>query len=129
MEPHYPLHARVCGSCLLVQLPAVQTAEAIFSDYAYFSSYSDSWLEHARRYVAGDRPGARARRRLAGGRDRVERRLPAAPLSRPGIGVLGVEPAANVAAAAIAAGIDTEVAFFGRAYAAEPRRAAAGTPT
>ena len=53
MEPHYPLHARVCGSCLLVQLPAVQTAEAIFSDYAYFSSYSDSWVEHARRYVDG----------------------------------------------------------------------------
>ena len=51
MEPHYPLHARVCGVCLLVQLPAVQTAEAIFSDYAYFSSYSDSWVEHARRYV------------------------------------------------------------------------------
>ncbi len=59
MEPHYPLHARVCASCLLVQLPAVQTAEAIFSDYAYFSSYSDSWVEHARRYVAADRAGAR----------------------------------------------------------------------
>src|SRR5262245_44465889 len=51
MEPFYPLHVRVCASCFLVQLPAVVRPEMIFSDYAYFSSYSDSWLEHARTYT------------------------------------------------------------------------------
>src|SRR5215467_712333 len=52
MEPFYPLHAKVCGSCLLVQLEAFVTADAIFSEYAYFSSYSDSWVAHAEKYVA-----------------------------------------------------------------------------
>src|SRR5206468_1964952 len=51
MEPFYPLRALVCGSCLLVQLEAFETPEAIFSDYAYFSSYSTTWLEHSRRYA------------------------------------------------------------------------------
>src|ERR1700733_5326919 len=51
MEPFYPLHAKVCTDCLLVQLEAFVSAEAIFSEYAYFSSYSDSWVEHARTYV------------------------------------------------------------------------------
>ena len=119
MEPHYPLHARVCGSCLLVQLPAVQTAEAIFSDYAYFSSYSDSWVEHARRYVDGIVPALGLGPEslvveIASNDGYLLQHLVAA-----GIGVLGVEPAANVAAAAIAAGIDTEVSFFGRDYAAD----------
>ena len=50
-EPFYPLHARVCESCLLVQLEEFVTAEHIFSEYAYFSSYSDSWVAHARDYV------------------------------------------------------------------------------
>jgi len=50
-EPFYPLHARVCSSCYLVQLPAVQTSAHIFSDYAYFSSYSTSWLAHAKAYT------------------------------------------------------------------------------
>ena len=117
MEPHYPLHARVCGSCLLVQLPAVQTAEAIFSDYAYFSSYSDSWVEHARRYVTAivpalaHRPDSRVVEIASNDGYQLRHQVAA------GIGVLGVEPAANVAAAAIAAGVDTEIAFFGRAYA------------
>src|SRR5438477_8928291 len=52
-ETFYPLHVRICASCLLVQLPAYVPGEDIFSDYAYFSSYSTSWVEHARRY-AGD---------------------------------------------------------------------------
>ena len=121
MEPHYPLHARVCGVCLLVQLPAVQTAEAIFSDYAYFSSYSDSWVEHARRYVEAIVPALGLGRdslvvELASNDGYLLRHLVAA-----GIPVLGVEPAANVAAAAVAAGVDTEVAFFGRDYAADLR--------
>ena len=50
MEPFYPLHAYVCGKCFLVQLEAYVSADHIFSDYAYFSSYSDSWVEHARVY-------------------------------------------------------------------------------
>src|SRR5580693_3560406 len=51
MEPFYPLQAFVCGSCLLVQLPEYVGAARIFSEYAYFSSYADSWLRHARDYV------------------------------------------------------------------------------
>src|SRR6266446_8916701 len=51
MEPFYPLHAYVCGECFLVQLEAYVSPEHIFSDYAYFSSYSDTWIEHARVYV------------------------------------------------------------------------------
>ena len=50
-ESFYPLHVRICGDCLLVQLPAYVAGEDIFSDYAYFSSYSDSWVAHAKRYV------------------------------------------------------------------------------
>src|ERR1700753_1304453 len=50
-EVFYPLHVRICESCLLVQLPAYVAGEDIFSDYAYFSSYSDSWVAHARRYA------------------------------------------------------------------------------
>src|SRR5262245_22065903 len=51
MEPYYPLRALVCANCFLVQLDEFETPERIFSDYAYFSSYSSSWLEHCRRYV------------------------------------------------------------------------------
>ena len=50
-ETFYPLHVRLCDSCLLVQLPAYVSGEDIFSDYAYFSSYSDSWVAHAKRYA------------------------------------------------------------------------------
>ena len=48
MEPFFPLHVRVCDTCLLVQLPVLQAPEEIFGDYAYFSSYSQSWLDHAK---------------------------------------------------------------------------------
>src|SRR3954466_13513910 len=51
MEPFYPLHARICDRCLLVQLPELVAPDAIFTEYAYFSSYSDSWVAHARRYA------------------------------------------------------------------------------
>ena len=51
MEPFFPLHAYVCDSCFLVQLQEFVAPEEIFTDYAYFSSYSPSWVEHARRYV------------------------------------------------------------------------------
>src|SRR5580700_148441 len=50
-ETFYPLHVRICDTCLLVQLPAYVSGEDIFSDYAYFSSYSDSWVAHAKRYA------------------------------------------------------------------------------
>ena len=52
-EVTYPLHVRVCDSCLLAQLPPLITPEETFTEYAYFSSFSTSWVEHARRFVDG----------------------------------------------------------------------------
>jgi len=112
-ESFYPLHVRLCESCLLVQLPAYVSGESIFSDYAYFSSYSDSWVAHAKRYA-----------------DAMTERLGLTPDSlvtevasndgyllqhfhAAGVPVLGVEPAGNVAEAARARGIRTEVRFLG----------------
>jgi SAM-dependent methyltransferase len=116
-EPRYPLQARLCPRCLLVQVPAVVPAEAIFGDYAYFSSYAASWVEHAARYAAM----ARARFALGPQSQVVEVASNDGYLLRhfveTGISVLGIEPAANVAAAAIQIGVPTEVAFFGRATA------------
>src|SRR5437763_6584095 len=114
-ETFYPLHVRVCSACLLVQLPAYVPGEDIFSDYAYFSSYSDSWVAHAKRYA-----------------DEMTDRLRLGPDSlvaevasndgyllqhfvASGIPVVGVEPAGNVAEVARAKGIRTEVAFLGAA--------------
>ncbi|HEY4189599.1 MAG TPA: hypothetical protein VGM28_04185, partial [Candidatus Limnocylindrales bacterium] len=51
MEPFYPLHVRICGNCLLVQLPEYVSPDEIFREYAYFSSFSDSWVEHARQFA------------------------------------------------------------------------------
>jgi C-methyltransferase C-terminal domain/Putative zinc binding domain/Methyltransferase domain len=127
MEAFYPLHARVCGSCLLVQVGDFVPAEDIFTEYAYFSSYSDSWIAHARAYVdmAVERFGLGPDSlvvELASNdgyllRHVVERGIPA----------LGIEPAANVAAVAQELGIETVVEFFGRELAsrlvAEGRRA------
>ena len=113
MEPFYPLHVRVCSSCLLVQLPNLIAADEIFSHYAYFSSYSDSWVEHARRFVDG------AVSRLGLGPDSFvvevasnDGYLLQHVVDR-GIRCLGVEPAANVAEAAVAKGVPTEVMFLG----------------
>jgi SAM-dependent methyltransferase len=112
-EVHYPLALYVCPSCLLVQLPEYEAPEEIFTDYAYFSSYSESWVEHARRYVAAVIP------RFGLGPDSHVVELASNDgyllkhLIRAGVPVLGVEPAENVAAAAQAAGVPTEVAFFG----------------
>jgi SAM-dependent methyltransferase len=114
MEPFYPLRALVCGKCFLVQLEEFETPEEIFSDYAYFSSYSSSWLEHSRRYA-----------------EKMIERLGLGPeshvvelASNDGyllqffhdrqIPVLGIEPAANVAKVALQKGIPTLVEFFGR---------------
>ncbi|HZP27581.1 MAG TPA: class I SAM-dependent methyltransferase [Acidimicrobiia bacterium] len=112
-EPAYPLHVRVCDDCLLVQVDDVVPAEEIFSDYAYFSSYSDSWVEHARRYAhfAAERLG------LGAGSLVVEVASNDGYLLQHfvalGVPVLGIEPAANVADTARAAGIPTETRFFG----------------
>ncbi|HTF18350.1 MAG TPA: class I SAM-dependent methyltransferase [Chryseolinea sp.] len=120
MEPFYPLHAYVCGSCFLVQLEEFVAPAEIFNDYAYFSSYSDSWLKHAKAYV-----------------DKITERLQlqsgslvAELASNDGyllqyfleknVPVLGIEPASNVAEFAISKrGIRTENKFFGLNTATE----------
>jgi len=113
MEPYYPLHVWICEDCLLVQLEAYVDAEEIFCDYAYFSSYSTSWVEHARVFA-----------------ERMSDELELGPTSlvvelasndgyllrhfvERGVTSLGVDPAANVAEAARAVGVETIVEFFG----------------
>ena len=119
MEPFYPLHVYVCGRCFLVQLQEYVRAEEIFREYAYFSSYSDTWVEHARLYAEhmisrfalhqtsgiveiGSNDGYLLRHFVARG-----------------LNVLGIEPAANVAEAAARQGIPTRVDFFGGRLARE----------
>ena len=119
-EAAYPLHVRICEECLLVQVPEVIPAEDIFTaDYAYFSSYSTSWVEHARQYAVAmiDRyelgPDSRVIE-VASNDGYLLRHFRDA-----GIPCLGVEPTANTAAAAIEAGIPTEVCFLGEETGAE----------
>lgn len=112
-ERFYPLHVRQCPSCLLVQLPAYVPGEEIFSDYAYFSSYSDSWVAHAKRYADAmtDRLGlssASLVTEVASNDGYLLQHF----IAR-GIPALGVEPAANVAEAACSSGIPTVVEFLG----------------
>ncbi len=112
-EKSYPLHARVCGSCFLVQVEDAVPAEDIFSDYAYFSSYSDSWVAHSGRYcdlmtekLKLDNSSLVMEVASNDGyllQHFVKKQIP----------VLGIEPAANVAKVAEASGVKTEVAFFG----------------
>ncbi len=117
MEPFYPLRALVCERCLLVQLEEFEGPEQIFSDYAYLSSYSASWLEHCRGYTE-----QMTELLGLGGHSRVveiasnDGYLLQYFLEH-GIPVLGIEPAANVAEAALAKGIPTRVEFFGRRLA------------
>jgi hypothetical protein len=112
-ETFYPLHVRVCAECLLVQLPAYIPAEEIFSDYAYFSSYSDSWVRHADRFVgtAVDRLGLGQESFVVEVASNDGYLLQHSV--RRGIRSLGIEPAANIAEVAIAHGVPTEVAFLG----------------
>jgi SAM-dependent methyltransferase len=112
-ETFYPLHVRVCSECLLVQLPAYIPPEDIFSNYAYFSSYSDSWVKHAERFVDA------AVKRLSLSKDSFVVEVASNDgyllqhcVTR-GIRCLGVEPAANIAEVANAKGIPTEVMFLG----------------
>ena len=113
MEPSYPLRVYVCESCLLVQLIPVVKPENIFSEYAYFSSYSDSWLDHAKSYAGSviDRFRLNAETRIIeiASNDGY---LLQYFIAR-GIPVIGIEPARNVAEAAIERGIPTVVRFFG----------------
>ena len=105
MEAFYPLHVLVCDRCFLVQLREYVTPEDIFSEYAYFSSYATSWLDHARRYADQmiDRFGLTSRHQVVEVASNdgyllqyfVARGIPA----------LGIEPAANVAEAARARGV------------------------
>lgn len=113
-EPRYPLHARVCDECLLVQVESVVPREAIFNDdYAYFSSFSDSWLVHCKAYAAAmtARFGLGAQSQvveIASNDGYMLQYFVAA-----GVPVLGVEPSANTAEAAIARGVPTDISFFG----------------
>jgi SAM-dependent methyltransferase len=117
MEATYPLRAYVCDECHLVQLPELVTPAALFSDYAYFSSYSTAWLAHAEKFVGSmvERLGLDETSlvvEIASNdghllRRFVERRIP----------VLGVEPALNVARVAESNGVPTIPEFFGRAVA------------
>ena len=119
MEPFYPLHVFVCENCFLVQLQEYVSVESIFGEYAYFSSYSESWLAHAKTYT-----------------ERMIKRFTLGPRSQvvelasndgyllqyfvlAGIPSLGIEPAANVAAAAVTKDVPTLVKFFNRQSAEE----------
>ena len=116
-ERFYPLHVRVCAHCLLVQLPTLHTPSEIFSEYAYFSSYSSSWLEHCKSYARN----ISSRFSLTSASQVIE------IASNDGyllqyfkaldIPVLGIEPAHNVAQTALAKGIPTISQFFGSAFA------------
>lgn len=116
-ERFYPLCVYVCGECFLVQLPEEEKPEAIFSDYAYFSSYSESWLRHAEAYAQAmiDRFGLGPYHRVVevASNDGYLLRW----FKQREIPVLGIEPARNVAEAAEAAGIPTVGRFFGEAFA------------
>jgi SAM-dependent methyltransferase len=116
-EVYYPLHVYVCEKCFLVQLEQYESPENIFGDYAYFSSYSDSWLKHSENYC-----------------NKMAERFGLNPKSfvievasndgyllqyfvRQGVPVLGIEPAANVAKVAIEKGVPTLVKFLGAEFA------------
>ena len=119
VEPFYPLHAYVCERCFLVQVEQYVSPEAIFTEYAYFSSFSDSWLAHAKAYVdmIASRLGLSGTSRVIelGSNDGYLLQYFVAK----GMPVLGVEPARNVAEAAVARGVPTHVAMFGRQTARE----------
>jgi hypothetical protein len=117
MEPFYPLHVRVCERCCLAQLPSFVPPAEIFEEYAYFSAYSNSWVDHARRYVEmiTDRlalsPKSFVVELASNDGYLLQHFLPR------GVPVLGIDPAANVAKAAEERGVPTLVDFFGRKLA------------
>ncbi len=117
-EPTFPLHLRVCEDCLLLQIPALITPEDTFTEYAYFSSYSDTWVQHAKTFVddAADRLGLGLRSfvvEVASNdgyllQHAVARRIPC----------LGIEPSVNVGAAARSRGVPTITGFLEEGLAA-----------
>jgi SAM-dependent methyltransferase len=117
MEPFFPLHAWVCERCYLVQLEEYVAPANIFSEYAYFSSYADSWVEHARKY------SVLMRQRFGIGRESLVIEIASNDgyllqhFVAAGVPVLGIEPAANVAKVAQEKGIRTTVCFHGRSSA------------
>lgn len=121
-ERFFPLRAYVCGECFLVQLEEWEAPENIFGDYAYFSSYSDSWLQHAKSYVT------RVIERFALGANSKVVEIASNDgyllqyFVEADVPVLGIEPAQNVAAVARAKGIPTRVEFFGERAARTLRR-------
>ena len=127
MERFYPLHVFACERCFLVQLEVFVQPADIFTDYAYYSAYASSWVEHAREYVE------MIRERLSLGMDDLVVELASNDgyllqhFVGTGVPILGIDPAANVAQDAEARGVPTLVAFFGRDAAerlvAEGRRA------
>ena len=120
-EPNYPLHLRLCESCLLLQIPALITSEDTFTEYAYFSSYSDSWVQHAQRYVT------ETSNRLGLGPDSLVVEVASNDgyllqhVQARGIPCLGIEPSVNVGAAARERGVPTHTAFLSEETAAEVR--------
>jgi 2-polyprenyl-3-methyl-5-hydroxy-6-metoxy-1,4-benzoquinol methylase len=119
MEPFYPLHVYVCERCFLVQLEEFVSPQEIFTEYAYFSSYADSWVEHMRRYAEAitDRLGLNEKSLVVEVASNDGYLLQ--HFARKGIPVLGIEPAANVAKVAVAKGIPTLIKFFGEETAKE----------
>jgi SAM-dependent methyltransferase len=113
MEPFFPLHVRVCTQCWLAQLPSFVPPDEIFHEYAYFSAYSDSWVEHSRTYVdmISDRleltSDSLVVELASNDGYLLQHFLPK------NIPVLGIDPAANVARAAEERGVPTIVEFFG----------------
>lgn len=122
MEPSYPLHAKVCGDCFLMQVGASETPDEIFGDYAYFSSYSEGWLKHAEGYcrMIVPRLGLTAESQVVEVASNDGYLLQ--HFVAQGIPALGVEPAANVAQVARTRGIRTESLFFGQATANDLHR-------
>ncbi|MFG1798108.1 class I SAM-dependent methyltransferase [Nocardia sp. NPDC049149] len=122
-EATYPLHLRLCADCLLLQIPALITPAETFTEYAYFSSYSDSWVRHAKTFVAQ----AIERLKLDADSFVVEVASNDGYLLRhvvaAGIDCLGIEPSVNVGDAARAAGVPTETAFLDEDTAAKVRSA------
>ncbi|MFA5099677.1 MAG: class I SAM-dependent methyltransferase, partial [Candidatus Omnitrophota bacterium] len=112
-EPVYPLDVYVCEGCFLVQLPEFESPENIFGDYAYFSSFSDTWLEHTKKYTGkmisefGLNKDSSVIEIASNDGCLLENFI------LRGIRVLGIEPARNVAEAARKKGVPTETAFFG----------------
>ena len=120
-EPTYPLHLRVCEDCLLLQIPALITPEDTFTEYAYYSSYSDSWVQHAKAFVTDsvDRLGLGPESlvvEVASNDGYLLQHVVAA-----GIPCLGIEPSVNVGASARERGVPTETAFLDESSAARVR--------